>query len=165
MLLLVACFPLPVAATSLLLADPYLSARSVTLPLTLLALLLAADRAWARACACCVLVALFHPLMGVHLSLFLGVLFLVGRRAWRWIGLLCGAVFAGAALLHVLGVGASAASAYREAVASRTYYFLSWWEWYEILGLVAPLGLLTLVCHRLSVGSAAGRAGADRASS
>ena len=147
-LLLTCCFTVPVAATSLLLADPYLTARSLTLPITLLALLFAVDRAWLRAAVCCVVVGLFHPLMGAHLLLFLLTLFLVQAKLWRVAAGLCVAVFAGAALLHLASVGASGETAYLEAVASRSYYFLAGWRWFEILGLILPLVLLALVAGR-----------------
>jgi hypothetical protein len=157
MLLLTACFPMPVAATSLLLSDPYLSARSITLPLTLLALLMAVERRWWRTGACWALIGVLHPLMGAHMLLFLGLLFLAGRRQWRGVALLCGAVLAGAAVLHLSAAGVSSTPAYAEAVASRAYYFLARWAWYEVLGLVAPLVLLALVWRTMGTSSAAGR--------
>ncbi len=39
-------------------------------------------------------------------------------------------------------------AAWRQAAATRSFYFITHWEWYEWLGIFAPLVLL-LICHRL----------------
>ena len=156
MALLVVCYPIPVAATSLLLADPYITARSASTPLTLLALLAASSpdvrrsRSLATTALYTLLAALFHPLMGVYLLLFLSVFFLVRTARWRMVIGLSVGVFAVGAALHFARVGIGESAAYREAVASRDCYFLAHWEWYEKFGLVAPLALLTGAWYRLN---------------
>jgi hypothetical protein len=41
-----------------------------------------------------------------------------------------------------------ATGAAREALLSRTYFFISKWAWYEVLGIFAPLGLLAWFAFR-----------------
>ena len=154
---LLACWlTLPVAGTSLMLFDPYVTARSLTTPLILMAL------AWAlEACAlredaglvrasllrsgAALLVAGFlHPLMAgygvaaVALLLFTGSTSARVRRYGP----------AGLALLTLsvaafLQAKAPAESAdYVRVALTRDYWFPFAWHWYEQVGLVAPLLLL-----------------------
>jgi len=51
-------------------------------------------------------------------------------------------VMAGAAILPTGFHLAPATGAYREALFSRDYYFLTTWEWYHWLGMLAPLAIL-----------------------
>ncbi len=137
------CFTIPVAATSLLLMDPYVTARSFSTPLSLLAVVACVDRSWKQVCLWVVLVFILHPLMAIYLVCFLLTAVLVDRSQW-WAALgLCAAGFLLCALLYFSTRHASITTAYREAALSRSYYFLSRWQWYEITGLVAPLILMT----------------------
>ena len=143
-LLMVACMPIPVAATSLLLIDPYLTARSFSTDLSLLAILASIANRWVLAIASCVLAIAFHPLMGVYLAAFLLIYFLARNRWWTLAAGACAAACAisGGILLATRNTPVTAS--YREAVLGRVYYFLAFWHWYEIAGLVAPLLLLSL---------------------
>ena len=148
--LLVALWSVPVAGTSLLLMDPYVTARSLSTPLSLWALAFSLDdwrnnRRSFLSCALLIgLAAAFHPLMaGYALGLILVVRALRNpRRITQLItfGLI---IFAAAALLQ-----AHAAPDSRSVVLaaqSRYYWFLSQWHWYELFGLAGPLLVLILV--------------------
>ena len=162
---LAAWWTLPVAGTSLLLMDPYLTARSFSLPLSLLSIASAlrwnppraqrearqpstgSARSLLSLLACFLWLALaaaMHPLMaGCALAL---VAVLLGEKAFgkRAFPFLLLAAFAIAAAVQASSPHES--PAVLEAVYSRYYWFLSQWRWYEWLGLVCPLGiLLTLV--------------------
>ena len=157
--LLAAWWTLPVAGTSLLLMDPYVTARSLSTPLSLFALAFALEPWSARgpdngrsrplalhpAVLCGVallLAAALHPLMAGYALGFVIVLRLLRRRVailvWPALAL---ALFLLAAMLqwlHKPETPAVAAAAY-----SRYYWFLSQWHWFEWLGLLGPLTIFT----------------------
>ena len=150
--LLAAWWTMPVAGTSLMLMDPYVTARSFSTPLSLLAIAFALDEwSWpqlrpALQCVLCLAVAgALHPLMAAY-----GLAFVLTVRASRidlafktriaaWLTLTFSATVL-AALLQVLAPPESAAL--HAATATRYYWFLSQWQWYEIFGLIGPLAVL-----------------------
>ncbi len=160
--LLAAWWTLPIAGTSLLLMDPYVTARSFSAPLAILAVGFALDdwpppggfRAelrsgggWRPVAGCLlslVLAALFHPLMaGYGGALVLLVRVSRGGRAQRaWVGWLAAGV--GALLLCAVlqAVAPAESGAVVEASLSRYYWFLSQWHWFELAGLLGPLLVL-----------------------
>ena len=152
--LLAAWWTMPVAGTSLMLMDPYVTARSFSTPLSLLAIAFALDE-WhwhgnrlrsPLLCALCLAIAaVLHPLMAAY-----GLAFVITLRASRidlhrttciaaWLTLMSSAIVLGA-LLQALAPPESAAL--QLAAATRFYWFLSQWQWYEILGLIGPLAVL-----------------------
>jgi hypothetical protein len=148
---------IPVAGTSLLLMDPYVTARSFSTPCSLLALVGALGmmggwevekrRRWSGfglVAGSLLLAGIAHPLMGGYALgcvLFLGCL---SRREPRWrIASTVAVVFLSfgfAALLSWLAP--SQTSSYALAAQTRTYWFVDTWHWYEWLGLIAPLFVL-----------------------
>jgi hypothetical protein len=146
MALLAAWATLPIAGTSLLLIDPYLTARSFSTPLTLLALAFAL-REWntPRNIATCfmalLVAALFHPLMAAYGIAFVVCLRIVRlRHAALIFALLTILTLIAAAVLNHLAPAESAPLIAAEY--SRYYWFLSQWQWYERLGLLGPLLVL-----------------------
>ncbi len=149
---LLACWlTLPIAGTALMLADPYLTARSLSTPLVLVAMAWALDaaasgegRAALQCGAALVGASLVHPLMaGYGVAAVLAVLCVTefettGRRRW------CITLVAVALLLAAaLRFGAPVETAdYLRAAMTRDYWFLGSWRWFEAAGLVAPLALL-----------------------
>lgn len=144
--LLAAWWTLPVAATSLLLMDPYLTARSLTLPLSLFALAYALDD-WraprsALLCFLCLgVAALFHPLMVAYALVFvLGLrVSRLHHRIYGWAAVALAAI-ATAAAIHAHGQPAS--GPILAAEISRYYWFLAEWHLYEWLGLLGPVLVL-----------------------
>jgi len=163
---------LPIAGTSLLLMDPYVTGRSLSTPLSILAIAFALEpwkrvrvahssrgfmrdewettTAW-RSLLCCtaslLIAALFHPLMAAYALAFIIVLRAtrLPRRRLYWT-LLLFAALALAALLQFLA--ATESPAIIAAERSRYYWFLSQWQWFELLGLVGPLIILALLLRR-----------------
>jgi hypothetical protein len=148
---------LPIAGTSLLLMDPYVTARSFSTPCVLFALVGMIDflrpatnlrtgrwRGLALCCASLIVAAAMHPLMaayGLGCVLVLGCLL----SPIRWLRLwgttaLCLAAFGIAAAIQLLSPAADAL--YRQVAMTRYYWFLAAWHWYELFGLVAPLVIL-----------------------
>jgi hypothetical protein len=151
---------LPVAGTSLLLMDPYVTARSISTPFTLLALAAALDvkrefnegkgTEW-RSIALCALSLFFafvmHPLMAAYALgciLLLACLSLPARklRLPATLGLCFSAVWLAAC---VEGLSPTPSPEYERVAGTRTYWFLATWHWYELLGAIAPLVVLAML--------------------
>jgi hypothetical protein len=141
-----ALWTLPIAGTSLLLMDPYVTARSLSTPLSLWAIALALDswkrrRSLAGCIAALALAAAFHPLMAGYALGFILVLRIL--RSPKRIPLLFVL-----GLLALLGTTLLQAHAPADSPAvvlaskSRYYWFLSQWHWYEIFGLIGPFLIL-----------------------
>jgi hypothetical protein len=162
--LLAVWMTLPIAGTSLMLMDPYVTARSLSTPCALLALMGALEflrpqfemeepqtqQRWRGLALCCAALAgagMMHPLMAAYafgLVLLLGVLLSLRRlvRIWGTIGLGLTAV----AMAAGLNLSTPPESAiYRGVMLTRDYWFLSQWHWYEWIGLIAPLTILSAV--------------------
>ncbi len=148
MLLAACCFTLPVAGTSLSIMDPYVTARSFSTPLTLFALAATLDAQWARATLWFGLTALLHPLMAAYAVIAMLTLALAQRRMWRSLGAVFTLGWLASAILFTVTGHADPSSAYNRAALSRSYFFLSSWQWYEYPGLVLPLLLLGLAAAR-----------------
>ena len=144
---LVALWTVPIAGTSLLLMDPYVTARSLSTPLSLWAIAFALDdlKMNRRSLAACVitiaLAAAFHPLMAGY-ALGLIVVLRILRFPQKTL-LLVGLALLIVAMAAILQARAPAESAAVVLAAkSRYYWFLSQWHWYELIGIIAPLLVL-----------------------
>lgn len=156
--LLAAWITMPIAGTSLLLMDPYVTARTLSTPLCLLAIasivryqLNSSKRPLLEAAACLFLAGIFHPLMMMYgAALALCVLAAKQRsprkQAMLFGTLLCMALVAGILLQHFGPVDTPAMA---EAARSRYYWFLSRWQWYELLGLAGPLLVVAFAGWRI----------------
>jgi hypothetical protein len=152
-LLAACCFTLPVAGTSLSIMDPYVTARSFSTPLTLFTLAAILDEQWAQAVLWLTLTALLHPLMAAYAAIAALTLALTQRRMWRSIAVIYGL---GCLLCLILFIASRAdlSTAYNRAALSRSYFFLSSWQWYEYPGLVLPLLLLGIAAARSQIARA-----------
>uniref|UniRef100_E6QIM8 Glycosyltransferase RgtA/B/C/D-like domain-containing protein n=1 Tax=mine drainage metagenome TaxID=410659 RepID=E6QIM8_9ZZZZ len=141
LLVITAVLAMPATNTGLLLMDPYLTARSLSTPLTLFALAALLEARYALAAVLIVMVGSVHPQMVAYL-LFLTVLLWLHARAKRSVEQPV-PVLASFALLLPDGFRLAPASGpYREALFSRDYFFLYNWTWYHWLGMLAPLAIL-----------------------
>jgi hypothetical protein len=160
--LLAAWGTLPVAGTSLVCLDPYLTARSLSTPLSLLAIGFALD-AWPvgtfrtrqdfssaskRGLLSCLvsllLAASFHPLMAAYAAVMVVGLRCVRSPFWlRRSAAFVALTVLVAAVVHTLAPPESPAVVL--ASVSRYYWFLSQWQWYELCGLAGPAGVLSLI--------------------
>jgi hypothetical protein len=150
--LLTGFWTLPIAGTSLLLMDPYVTARSLSTPLSLLAIAFALDdrpslRPLLGSALCLILAAAFHPLMAAYAFGFVLVLRLTRlRQRYVAYALLTVSALTLAAILHT--VAATETPAIIAAEKSRYYWFLSQWHWFELLGLAGPLAVLAALLTR-----------------
>lgn len=141
-LLITAVMTMPAANTGLLLIDPYLTARSLSTPLTLFALAAFLARRYPVAVMLTLLTASVHPQMAVYLVFLAAVLALcerAERRARKPELVTVSSVMVALPLGFHLG---PATQPYREALYSRDFFFLSTWTWYHWLGLLGPLAFL-----------------------
>jgi len=154
---------IPIAGTSLLLMDPYLTARSISTPCGLFALASTLDvaaalrrtgsipwRSVAGGFLALALAVMVHPLMAGFTVCCLALLLAcsVRRPAMRAASIagLCLMGVAAAACLYRFGPAAT--QNYFHAEHTRNYWFLKNWHWYEITGLFGPLLVLALLTRR-----------------
>lgn len=151
---LLACWlTIPIAGTSLMLMDPYLTARSFSTPLSLAAIacsldLIDAAKSKTRAAVLSALAllgaALMHPLMAGYALGTVIVTVLGGStnaRLRRWSPWLLGAMAMGAAAV-IQSLAPAESADYVRIALTRYYWFPLRWQWYEQIGLVAPLLIL-----------------------
>lgn len=137
---------MPIAGTSLYLVDPYLTARSISTPLLLLALTyLLRRRAWPT--VLCISIALvLHPMMTAWaLLVFLALLARRSARPAGYTSLLAAGTLLTMVLVQWLGPADTLAG--RAASLSRYYWFPAQWAWYEWMGLAAPPVILLLLAR------------------
>jgi hypothetical protein len=135
--LVAAMFTLPVTGIALYLVDQHLHPRSIATAMILLAIWrILLEKRW-QAAPLLVVAFLLHPLMaamGISFCIFLTLALLDSARAravsWR---------NSAAAIMPLGWVFEPANSAWRNALNTRTYYFLYKWTWYEWLGAIVPL--------------------------
>lgn len=148
-----AMFTLPVSGTALFLMDQHLHPRNLATAL----ILLAVDRVLARqpmlAVPLLTLAFVLHPIMaamGISFSIFLGAALSrklstavrVRLRALRGKAATAAPV---AAAVPLRWVFEPATPTWRQALDTRTYYYLYKWHWYEWLGALAPIALFWLL--------------------
>ena len=155
--LLAVWLTLPIAGTSLMLMDPYVTARSISTPCALLALAGALSfllpqepmpGARRRGLALCgvslTVAALVHPLMAGYALAFVLALgaALPGNRKTRAIASIGLCVAGVGTAMAIQSMSLPENMAYLSVAMTRRYWFLSEWQWYEWIGVAAPLLLL-----------------------
>jgi hypothetical protein len=119
--------------------DPYLTARSLSTPATIFAIACYLSNQRKQALLWLVLTALVHPQMSGFAAGFLACLEFARRRPVRPDRVLALGMLAGLPFLFPFHAAQGAA---REVLLSRTYFFVSRWEWYEWVGIAAPVALM-----------------------
>ena len=137
--LLAGLLSVPVAGTALAIMDPYFTARSLSTPLTILALACYLSKRPKQAVAWLLLTAAIHPQMSVFGAALLVCMEILARLRPNRQAMEMGVALAGIPFLFELQPARGIA---REVLLSRTYFFIFQWEWYEWIGAIAPLLLL-----------------------
>jgi hypothetical protein len=149
--LLAAVLSVPVAGSALLIADSYLTARSLSTPLVLMSIacfLGARNRAaWLWLLAAFVI----HPQMALY-GVGFGILIVFGSRSRKGVGFAEPAPVLPVLILPLLVGLHPAQGTYREVLASRAYFLVTTWHWWQWLGVFAPLVILA-VCALLPLQS------------
>jgi len=140
--LIAALLTIPVAGTALYIMDQYLNPRNMAAFASVFAVARILEKKYLRAFAWIAFAACVHPLMWVFPFSF-GALWLVieqveRRTGWR----IEGAGALGSLLFISIPIGPSASPAYHESARVHAYFYIQDWQWYEWLGIFAPLVLL-----------------------
>ncbi|MDP9052917.1 MAG: hypothetical protein M3N93_01230 [Acidobacteriota bacterium] len=137
-----ALLTIPVSGTGIMLADQHLHPRAVATGAILGAVVASLERKKMLAALLLAFTLSMHAIMasfGISLCLFLGW----NRAAGDPNPLMKERQkFAVASMLPLRWLFEPTTAAWRQAAATRTFYFPGRWEWYEWLGIVAPLPLL-----------------------
>jgi len=136
---------LPVSGTAINLADQYLHPRTLATAIILAAIVAVIDRRLGLAGLLLAIAFSIHAIMAAFGISFCFFLFfaLRGEAARRR-----ASTAVGAALLLPLGwIFEPTSEAWRQAAATRSFYHLASWAWYEWLGVFAPLVLIYAFLH------------------
>jgi hypothetical protein len=146
-----ALYSLPVAGTALYVMDPYLTARSLTTPIGLLAVVAALDRRYALTTFWIVLSFLVHPLMAAYAFAFVTVMIAFDRARPRIAIALCASGPVAAAIADFIVRHQPISPGYREAALqpAHRFLFLHLWRPYEIAGAIIPLILFAFAARRI----------------
>jgi hypothetical protein len=125
---------IPVAGTALYIMDQYLTPRAFSTPAIIFFVLNTVERNFWRAGLWAVFIALIHPLMALFGIIFCGV--------YLWQDNKTQLAPADALLLFPLSLFPPVSDAYRISLNRHSYFFVTRWEWYEWVGIFAPLLLL-----------------------
>jgi len=138
-----AMFTLPVAGTALVIADQHLHPRNLATALILIAVSRVLEKKSWQAIPLLLLALALHPIMGIlglSFSIFLS-LALLDRVPFRLRALQKSA----AGAIPLSWMLAPENPSWRLALASKPYYSVYRWAWYEWLGALAPLFLFWLL--------------------
>ena len=141
--LVAALLTIPVAGTALYIMDQYLNPRNLGAFAGILAVVRTLEKKYIWALVWIVFAACIHPLMWFFPASFC-VLWIVLERFQEQIG----RVFTHRTVTAPVGLGLLLVPlaqqdtvGYREAAKLHAYHYIQHWEWYEWLGVVAPLAL------------------------
>jgi len=151
-LLAAACFAIPVAGISLHLMEPYITPRSIAIPLSLFSVVACLDRSWKRAVACLLLAAVACPIESAYFAIFLVVLALIDSSRHIAAIAICASVI-GACILLSYRTGNTSVYSLDEGVifhqitscAYGIQQFVFGSRLYGLVQLVAPLILLAFI--------------------
>jgi hypothetical protein len=129
-----ALLTLPVAGTSLYILDQYVNPRNLVAFAAIFAIAKVIDQKYLQAGLILVCAAAIHPLMSAFVFSYCLVLLCIKKFDRRFVRLAC---------LLPFGISfAPPSRAYHQVALSHSYHYFLQWHWYELLGAVAPLGIL-----------------------
>jgi hypothetical protein len=130
---LAALLTLPVAGTALYIMDQYLNPRNLAAVAALFATTRVLEGKLRRAALWLAFGVAVHPLMGSFVVAF-SLLLVVQQRVKSRLPFL-------ALFVPFRDLFAPPSPAYQEAMRFHLFHFLSQWQWYEWIGIVAPVGI------------------------
>jgi len=145
--LVAALLTLPVAGTDLYIVDQYLNPRNLSAFACLFAVTRTLERKYLRAVAWLAFAVSVHPLMPMYAISFCVLLAAMARyKARKETSEGSRTIGAGAAmaclLLPTSLLFAPSSQAYHEAVSYHSAHYILRWQWYEWVGVIAPIALL-----------------------
>jgi hypothetical protein len=140
--LIAALLTTPVAGTALYIMDQYLNPRNLAAFAAMFAVARILEKKYVRALAWIAFAACVHPLMWVFPFSF-AALWLVIEQVERLTGSrIEGPGTLGALFFVSIPLAPSASPTYHESARMHAYFYIQDWQWYEWLGIFAPLVLL-----------------------
>ena len=139
-----ALMPTPVAGTALAIQENYLTARSFSAPLALLSVGCLVRGKPVAALAWLLVTALFHPQMAVYCAALNLIYWIVQRQ-----GASAAYAFSIEAAIPLFSLSRlrPAEGEYRDILYSRTFFFASLWHWYEWIGVIVPVLILSFIAY------------------
>jgi hypothetical protein len=135
----------PVAGTALYIMDQYLNPRNLAAFAAVFAVARILEKKYVRALAWIIFTACVHPLMWVFPFSF-GALWIVmeeiERRRGRSLDVQRGVGSVASIMLLGIPLAAGNSPAYHESARMHAYFYIQDWQWYEWLGLFAPIVML-----------------------
>jgi hypothetical protein len=142
--LVAALLTIPVAGTALYIMDQYLNPRNLAAFAGVFAVVRVLERKFLRALAWLIFAAVVHPLMAAFAFSYCGLL-LAMEKSEKPAAVASQKVRAVMAVVCLLPFGISLApqtsQAYHEAALHHGFHYIQRWQWYEWLGILAPLVL------------------------
>lgn len=132
---------IPVAGTALYIMDQYLNPRNLAASAGVFAVARMLEAKYVRAVVWLVFAASVHPLMWVFPSSFCALWIVMEKFEDRF-GQVRAQALAGCLWLAWMPLAPQASAAYHEAAKLHGYHYIQHWEWYEWVGIFAPLALL-----------------------
>jgi len=125
---------LPVAGTALYIMDQYINPRNLVAFAAVFAIVKVLDKKYVQAGLFLVFAAVIHPLMSVFVLSYCVVLVCTEKIHLRTASFLW---------LFPFGLSFDSPSpAYHQVALSHPYFYLTRWQWYEWMGIAAPLAIL-----------------------
>lgn len=134
---------IPVAGTALYIVDQYLNPRNLAAFGGVFALTRLLQQKYLATLLWLIFSAGVHPLMWVFPASFCLLLLVLERVDPHWQQ----ATSVRSLSVIFLPLSPAAAAAYQEAAKRHAYFYLQNWQWYEWLGIVAPLFLFAWFAH------------------
>ena len=138
--LIAALLTIPVAGTALYVVDQYLNPRNLAAFSGIFMLARTLEKKYLRACLWIVLAACMHPLMWVFPFSFCALLLAMEAFESRWQKVATMPTM----LWLSIPMAPAASAAYHEAAKRHSFHYIQRWQWYELLGIAAPLVLFWL---------------------
>jgi hypothetical protein len=135
--LIAALLTIPVAGTALYIVDQYLNPRNLAAFASVFAVARVLEKKYFRALLWLAFAALVHPLMAVFPISFCLLLLVMDGLDPRWKQ----AGTALALLMPWIPLAPLPTTAYHEVAKRHANHYIQHWQWYELLGIVAPLVL------------------------
>jgi hypothetical protein len=137
--LVAALLTIPVSGTALYIMDQYMNPRNLAAFAGVFMLARTLEKKYVRALLWLGFAACMHPLMWVFPFSFCLLFVVMEKLEGRWRGLAPSAL--SALIWWWMPFAAAPSAAYHEAARRHANHYIQNWEWYELLGIVAPLVL------------------------
>jgi hypothetical protein len=132
---------IPVAGTALYIVDPYLNPRNLAAFAGIFAVVRTLERKYVRAGLWLVFAGSVHPLMAAFAFSYCALLVVMDKFKGRADGSAALEVAGGMGYLLPFGISLDppTSQAYHEAAMRHGFHYVQLWQWYEVLGAVAPI--------------------------